>query len=260
MINLSYSGGFSTTLCWYCRSCLLFSTFVSQRFPSRHHPHFRVRQPHLFHRRKQMIIARTLSRLIQSLSFFGFLVSKLTRHGKVFYRQTSVYILSTSIIFQKHSLNTVLLEQPMCAHLVKRVFHLFCKRMFITMFTTPLYIELYQSSLRLISYFSTSSPKSFAPLLLFNWCLLFHPRHRMCVTFRIMFMPLDLLFSTSTAFIFLYIDCPSGPRPPSFWGFETKDTPHFVGRKWTSDRPEAETSTWQHKTFSRERLSCRGGI
>ena len=24
------------------------------------------------------------------------------------------------------------------------------------------------------------------------------------------------------------------------------DTPHSVGLLWTSDRPEAETSTWQH--------------
>jgi hypothetical protein len=31
------------------------------------------------------------------------------------------------------------------------------------------------------------------------------------------------------------------------------DTPHSLGLLWTSDRPETETSTWQH---TRDRLSC----
>jgi hypothetical protein len=30
------------------------------------------------------------------------------------------------------------------------------------------------------------------------------------------------------------------------------DTPHSVGLLWTGDRPVAETSTWQHKTLSRD--------
>jgi len=41
----------------------------------------------LLHRWKKVIIARTLSRLIKSLSFFGVLVTKLIRHGNVFYLQ-----------------------------------------------------------------------------------------------------------------------------------------------------------------------------
>ena len=31
------------------------------------------------------------------------------------------------------------------------------------------------------------------------------------------------------------------------------DTPHSVGRLWTSDRPVAETSAWQHTTLTRDR-------
>jgi len=34
------------------------------------------------------------------------------------------------------------------------------------------------------------------------------------------------------------------------------DTPHSVGFLWMSDQPDAETSTWQHTTFTRERHSC----
>jgi len=30
------------------------------------------------------------------------------------------------------------------------------------------------------------------------------------------------------------------------------DTPHSVGFLWTSDRPDAETSTWQHTTHTKE--------
>jgi hypothetical protein len=30
------------------------------------------------------------------------------------------------------------------------------------------------------------------------------------------------------------------------------DTPHSVGLHWTSDQPDAETSTWQHTTLTRE--------
>jgi hypothetical protein len=32
---------------------------------------------------------------------------------------------------------------------------------------------------------------------------------------------------------------------------------HSVGLLWTSDRPVAETSTWQHTTFTTERDQCR---
>jgi hypothetical protein len=34
------------------------------------------------------------------------------------------------------------------------------------------------------------------------------------------------------------------------------DTPHSVGLLWTSDQPNAETSTWRHTTLTRERLPC----
>jgi hypothetical protein len=34
------------------------------------------------------------------------------------------------------------------------------------------------------------------------------------------------------------------------------DTQHSVGILWTSDQPEAETSTWQHTTLIRDRLPC----
>ena len=34
------------------------------------------------------------------------------------------------------------------------------------------------------------------------------------------------------------------------------DSPHSVGLLWTSDQPEAKTSTWQHTTRSREWHPC----
>jgi len=34
------------------------------------------------------------------------------------------------------------------------------------------------------------------------------------------------------------------------------DTPQSVGILWTSDRPVAETSTWQHATLKRDTLIC----
>jgi len=34
------------------------------------------------------------------------------------------------------------------------------------------------------------------------------------------------------------------------------DTPHSVGLLWTSDQPDAETSTSQHTTLKRERHLC----
>ena len=33
------------------------------------------------------------------------------------------------------------------------------------------------------------------------------------------------------------------------------DTPHSVGLFWTRDQPDAETSTWQHTTFMRDKSS-----
>jgi hypothetical protein len=34
------------------------------------------------------------------------------------------------------------------------------------------------------------------------------------------------------------------------------DTPHSVGQLWTSDQPEAETSTLQHTALTRDRHPC----
>ena len=34
------------------------------------------------------------------------------------------------------------------------------------------------------------------------------------------------------------------------------DTPHSVGLLYTNDRPFAETSVWQHITFTRDRHPC----
>jgi len=36
------------------------------------------------------------------------------------------------------------------------------------------------------------------------------------------------------------------------------DAPQSVARFWTSDRPEAKPSTWQHTTLTTDRLSCPG--
>jgi len=36
------------------------------------------------------------------------------------------------------------------------------------------------------------------------------------------------------------------------------DTPHSVGLLWTSDKPVAETCTWQHTTLTTDRHPCPG--
>jgi len=35
------------------------------------------------------------------------------------------------------------------------------------------------------------------------------------------------------------------------------DTLHSFGLLWTRDQPEAQTSTWQHTTLTRDRQQCR---
>jgi hypothetical protein len=53
---------------------------------------------------------------------------------------------------------------------------------------------------------------------------------------------------------------PSGPGPSHYQGFKsTFDTPYTLGLLWTSDQPDAETSTWQHITFTRD-IHAPGGI
>jgi hypothetical protein len=46
--------------------------------------------------------------------------------------------------------------------------------------------------------------------------------------------------------LFSWNSSPSGPGPPQYRGFTIThflDTPHSVGLLWTSDQPDAETST-----------------
>ena len=50
--------------------------------------------------------------------------------------------------------------------------------------------------------------------------------------------------------------CPQrATRPPHFWGFwiTSNDASQSVGLLWTSDRPVAETSTWQHTTLTTDK-------
>ena len=50
-----------------------------------------------------------------------------------------------------------------------------------------------------------------------------------------------------------------GSWPPHAWGFldlTHNDTPQSVGLVWTSDQLDAETSTWQHTTLTRDRYPC----
>jgi hypothetical protein len=68
-----------------------------------------------------------------------------------------------------------------------------------------------------------------------------------------------------TIYIYIYIHtqthillCPFDPilcYGFPLWGFAIilLDTPHSLGFLWTSDRPVAETSTWQHTTSTRDR-------
>jgi len=42
----------------------------------------------------------------------------------------------------------------------------------------------------------------------------------------------------------------------SFLDHTQLDTSHSVGLLWTSDQPEAETSTWQHTTLTTDKHPC----
>jgi hypothetical protein len=50
---------------------------------------------------------------------------------------------------------------------------------------------------------------------------------------------------------------PSEPGSPHCRGFTTKlrHTPHSVGLLWTKYQPDAETSTWQHTTLTKDKTS-----
>jgi hypothetical protein len=59
--------------------------------------------------------------------------------------------------------------------------------------------------------------------------------------------------------LFLWLDGPQWARASSLSRLHDHtqlDTPHPVGLSWTSDRPGAETSTWQRTTLTRDRHPC----
>ena len=56
---------------------------------------------------------------------------------------------------------------------------------------------------------------------------------------------------------------PMAQQPPSGQGLLIinssrlhSETPHSVGLLWTSDQPDAETSTWQHTTLTTDKHPC----
>jgi len=57
---------------------------------------------------------------------------------------------------------------------------------------------------------------------------------------------------------FYGVTAPSGPGPPHVIGVSRShsNTPHSVRLLWTSDQPEAETSSWQHTTLTTDRHPC----
>jgi hypothetical protein len=57
---------------------------------------------------------------------------------------------------------------------------------------------------------------------------------------------------------FSWRNTPTGPGPPHYPGFTItlRHTPHSVGLLLARDRPDAETSTWQHTTLTRDRHPC----
>ena len=62
-------------------------------------------------------------------------------------------------------------------------------------------------------------------------------------------------------FFFHGSTAPSGVGPPHFEASRshTSETPLSVGLLWTSDQPDAETSTWQHTTLTTD-IHAPGGI
>ena len=71
--------------------------------------------------------------------------------------------------------------------------------------------------------------------------------------FKFRFTP---CFTTPLSFVNIFlswIDRPSGPMRP-LWGFEIILRHTTLGRTlWTSEQPDAETSTWQNTTFVTDR-------
>jgi len=63
-------------------------------------------------------------------------------------------------------------------------------------------------------------------------------------------------------FVFLLAQRPSsGPGRLSFKTSRSHSgTPQSVRLLWTSDQPDAQTTTWQHTTLTRDRHWCSGGF
>jgi hypothetical protein len=49
---------------------------------------------------------------------------------------------------------------------------------------------------------------------------------------------------------------PSGQRPPHYRVFTITFWHNTVGALWTSDQPDAETSTWQHTALTKDQHPC----
>jgi hypothetical protein len=73
-------------------------------------------------------------------------------------------------------------------------------------------------------------------------------------------VPLNCWYTVNEAclVLFLWLDSSSGYRPP-LWSSSITLGPHSIGLR-TSDRPVAETFTWQHTTLTRSAHPCPGGI
>ena len=70
-----------------------------------------------------------------------------------------------------------------------------------------------------------------------------------------MFLKNPPIHPFTSCFFLPWCNSPSWPRPPHYRGFITL-TLHSVGLLWTSDQPDAEASTWQHTTLTRDRNTC----
>ena len=79
---------------------------------------------------------------------------------------------------------------------------------------------------------------------------------RLCCAWRVPYITVKF------AFMWIWLSFfPNGATAPS--GLLTieasrshSDTPHSVGLPWMSDQPVAETSIWQHTTFTRDKYPC----
>jgi hypothetical protein len=66
-----------------------------------------------------------------------------------------------------------------------------------------------------------------------------------------------LSLSNSSFFLSPYLCLPTHCRCTGYCCLcSYSDTPHSVGLLWTSDRPVAETSTWQNTILTRDRHPC----